>query len=72
MIKNILKNIPPEISRYIYRFLNPISCALTSETLMNINWCSQCGEFLLEHYLNKTKDDYICLPCFYLNKTINH
>lgn len=69
MSEFILKNISPEIYRHIFQFLNPISKPSVSPSLININWCSQCGEYLQSvHYLNEQKNDYICLECYQFNE----
>ena len=68
MFDFILKNIPSEIYRHIFLFLNPISKPSISQSLININWCSQCGEYLKNiYYLNGLKNDYICLECYQFN-----
>lgn len=65
-----LKNLPPEIYRHIFHFLNPISKPILSVSLLNLNWCTQCGEYLQEHYLNSSKSDYICLKCYNFNEQL--
>lgn len=68
MSEIIIRKIPPEIYQYIFTFLNPISKATVSSSLININWCSQCGEYLQSvYYLNYQEQDYICRECYLFN-----
>ena len=68
MSEIIIRKIPPEIYQYIYTFLNPIAKASICPSLVNINWCSQCGEYLRSvYYLNYHEHDYICRECYLFN-----
>ena len=68
MSEFILKNVPLEIYQYIFHFLNPISKPVVCPSLININWCSRCGEYLKGvYYLNYQTNDYICLECYQFN-----
>lgn len=72
MSEIIIKRVPPEIYQYIFTFLNPISKALVCSSLVNINWCSQCGEYLRNvYYFNYQERDYICRECYLFNKHQN-
>ena len=44
MENNLLYNLPPELHRYIYMFLNPITTPYKKKS--RVNWCDNCGENL--------------------------
>ena len=44
MGNNLLYNLPPELHRYIYMFLNPITIPYKKKS--RVNWCDNCGEIL--------------------------
>ena len=45
MKNNLLYNLPPELQRYIYMFLNSITKPVTKKS--KLNWCEKCGEILV-------------------------
>ena len=66
----IIKLIPLEIYQHIFTFLNPISKSSICSSLININWCSQCGEYLrIVYYFNCQENDYICKECYQFNES---
>lgn len=72
MCDHILKQLPDEISREIYGYLNPIKKACIRKHNGDIfNWCKLCGEkpkLISFRFFSDSEDDcdYIkCLKCFY-------
>ena len=53
-----MKNIPEEIYRLIYSYVNPIS--KPTKIKRNIVWCKKCGEILRDGdwYINVSNVDY--------------
>lgn len=72
MSEFILKKVPIEIYQYIFHFLNPISKPVVCTSLINISWCSLCGEYLRDiYFLNSQMNDYICVECYQFNDRQN-
>ena len=61
-------DLPDELYRHIYKYLNPISKASICFSLVNLNWCNKCGEYLKNvYYLDYFSCDYICQECYIFN-----
>lgn len=73
---NLINKLPPELHRYIYMYLNPIS--IPNKLKPGQFWCNNCGEILVngDWFMSFGSEEsyllYECDNCNYSNIFYNY